>query len=330
MVLVATMPVITKDGRFIGILTGSIGLTQPGMLGNIAKTVIGKTGYLFITTADGKLIMHPDRKRLSQPAFPPNTNAQFARVLDGVEGTELSQDGEGRQILASYRRVPTSNWIVGAAYPTDEAFRPVDAMVHRFVVFLLLACVVVLAAIWMMTRYVMRPLVSLTGHLASYGGSQSRIAPLPGDTGTGEIHALTAAFNRLTARLHEREDALIETMKRYRLITEDSTDLITKHGPSGTILYASPVAASVLGTPHAALVGRSMLELVHPDDHEAVRVCFSEAYRERAQRTVVYRARHEDQHYVWLETTLKLMTSPEGEDTSEILCISRNIADRKR
>ena len=33
---------------------------------------------------------------------------------------------------------------------------------------------------------------------------------------------------------------------------------------------------------------------------------------------------------MWLETTLKLMTSPEGEDTSEILCISRNIADRKR
>ena len=73
-----------------------------------------------------------------------------------------------------------------------------------------------------------------------------------------------------------------------------------------------------------------MLEFVHPDDHEAVRAAFSRSVRRAAQRTVVYRARHEDQHYVWLETTLKLMTSPEGEETSEILCISRNIADRKR
>ena len=71
MVLVMTTPVFAKDGRFIGILTGSIGLTQPGMLGNIAKTVLGKTGYLFIVTADGKLIMHPDRQRLSKPAFAP-------------------------------------------------------------------------------------------------------------------------------------------------------------------------------------------------------------------------------------------------------------------
>ena len=172
MVLVATMPVFTKDGRFIGILTGSIGLTQPGMLGNIAKTVIGKTGYLFITTADGKLIMHPDRKRLSQPAF----RAEHERAVQASARRHrghriVARTATAARALASYRRVPTSNWIVAAVYPTDEAFRPVDAMVQRFVVFLLLACVVVLAAIWAMTRYVMRPLVSLTGHLASYGGS---------------------------------------------------------------------------------------------------------------------------------------------------------------
>ena len=56
MVLVMTMPVFAKDGRMIAILTGSLGLTHPGMLGNIAKTVIGKTGYLYIVTADGKLV----------------------------------------------------------------------------------------------------------------------------------------------------------------------------------------------------------------------------------------------------------------------------------
>ena len=66
------------------------------MLGNVAKTVIGKTGYLFITTADGKLIMHPNRERLSQPAFAPGTNRQFMRAVDGIEGTELTNDADGR------------------------------------------------------------------------------------------------------------------------------------------------------------------------------------------------------------------------------------------
>src|SRR5204863_9629500 len=122
MVLVMTMPVFAKDGRMIAILTGSLGLTHPGRLGNIAKTVIGKTGYLYIVTADGSLIMHPDRTRLSQKAFAPRVNPLFDRALKGYEGTEMTVDSNGRDALVSYKRVPSSNWIVAAIYPKDEAY----------------------------------------------------------------------------------------------------------------------------------------------------------------------------------------------------------------
>jgi HAMP domain-containing protein len=213
MVLVMTTPVFSKDGRFAAILTGSLGLTHPGMLGNMAKTVIGKTGYLYVVTADGKLIMHPQQQRLSQRAFVPGANPLFDRALAGFEGTEETFDSDGRAALVSYKRVPASNWIVAAVYPKDEAFAAMHDLVWRFVEFLLVACVIVVAAIWVLTRYTMRPLVSLTRHLASYTSSEE-IAPLAGDKGRGEIRALTSAFNRLTARLHQREDALIETMQK--------------------------------------------------------------------------------------------------------------------
>src|SRR4029453_17251734 len=126
------------------------------------------TGYLYIVTADGKLIMYPDRARLSKPAFAPGTNSLFDRALEGFEGTEESTTFNGRQALVSYQRVPSSNWIVGAVYPKDEAFLIVDELRTRFVEFLLIACVIVLAAIWILTRYLMRPLVSLTAHLTNY------------------------------------------------------------------------------------------------------------------------------------------------------------------
>ncbi len=192
MVLVATTPVFAQDGRMIAILTGSLGLTRPGMLGNIAKTVIGKTGYLFIVTADGKLIMHPDRTRLSQPPYALHANALFDRALAGFEGTEEALDPEGREALVSYQRVPSSNWIVGAVYPKDEAFVAFHNLISRFVGFLLVACVIVVAAIWVLIRYLMGPLVSLTHHLATYTDTEARIAPLTGDAGSGEIRALRA------------------------------------------------------------------------------------------------------------------------------------------
>jgi len=332
MVLVLTTPAFTKDGRFIGILTGSVGLTNPGMLGNIAKTVIGKTGYLFIVTSDGKLIMHPDRKRLSQPAFAAATNALFDRALQGFEGTEEALDPDGREGFISYKRIPASNWIVGAIYPKDEACVAVNAMIWRFAAILFVACFIVVAAIWLLTRFLMQPLVSLTGHLARYTDTEERLAPLNGDNrrASGEIRALTTAFNRLTSRLHEREDALIETMQSYQLITENSTDLITKHTADGVITYASQIAETVLGFVHTALVGHSLFEYVHPEDYEVVRVAFGVAAQDKSQRTVIYRVRHLDQHYVWFETTLRRMQGASGEATAEVLCISRDISERKR
>jgi diguanylate cyclase (GGDEF)-like protein/PAS domain S-box-containing protein len=329
MVLVMTMPVFAKDGRMIAILTGSLGLTHPGMLGNIAKTVIGKTGYLYIVTADGKLIMYPDRQRLSQVAFTPLANPLFDRALNGFEGTEETLDANDRQALVSYKRVKSSNWIVAAVYPKDEAFLAVHDLIWHFVEFLLVAFVIVVVAIWVSMRYLMRPLVSLTKHLSNYTATEE-IAPLLGTAGSGEIGALTTAFNRLTARLHEREDALVETMQRYQLITENSTDLITKHEPAGAISYASPVSSTVLGISHDALIGRSLCEFVHPEDFEVVRAAFAQATQAKTLPTVIYRARHVDQHYVWFETTMRLMKGATGEETEKILCISRDISDRKR
>src|SRR5258706_6389399 len=111
MVLVLTTPVFAKDGRLIAILTGSIGLTNPDMLGNVAKTVIGKTGFLFIVTAGGNLIMHADRKRLAQPAYAAATNPLFDRALKGFEGTEEARDMDGREAFVSYKRASSSERI---------------------------------------------------------------------------------------------------------------------------------------------------------------------------------------------------------------------------
>jgi diguanylate cyclase (GGDEF)-like protein/PAS domain S-box-containing protein len=329
MVLVMTQPVLSRDGHLLGILTGSLGLTRPGMLGNIAKTVVGKSGYLQIVTADGKLIMHPDRKRLSQRAYQLNTNASFERALQGFSGTEESEQPNGRTALVSHSRVPSAQWIVSAVYPKEEALAAVDDLIWRFAQLFVLACVVVLAAVWGLTRYFMRPLVSLTHHLTDYTATDARIAPLNHGGGSGEVHALTSAFDHLTARLHQREDALIEAMQRYQLITENSKDLITKHTTEGVITYASPVAATVLGVPHTELVNRSLFEFVHPEDFDAVQAAFAEASEGRVERTFVFRARHTNQHYLWLEVTLGMMASIAGEATAEVLCISRNISDRK-
>lgn len=56
----------------------------------------------------------------------------------------------------------------------------------------------------------------------------------------------------------------------FRAIIEQSPDAIVVHR-HGTVLYANPACAGVLGIPDSAwLVGRSVLDYMHPDDHPAI------------------------------------------------------------
>jgi diguanylate cyclase (GGDEF)-like protein/PAS domain S-box-containing protein len=119
-------------------------------------------------------------------------------------------------------------------------------------------------------------------------------------------------------------------MNKYQIITDNSTDLITKHSPDGTITFASEVSSSILGMAPGELIGHSLCEFVHPEDFDIVRRAMKEAAQAKTLPTIIYRARHTDQRYVWFETTLRLIREATGEETQTILCISRDISDRKR
>ena len=326
-VVVLTMPILSRDGKLVGLLTGSLGLTRPEMLGSVAKTHVGQSGHVSIVTADGKLIIDPDARRLSKPQYAAGTNALFDRALKGFEGTESSIDESGRVAFISYHRIKTSGWIVSAVYPKDEAYEDIGNLVRNFLLALAAAALGVLLAIWSLTRYLTRPLIALSRHITAYSATEGRIAPLPGGTGSGEVHALTTAFNALTRRLNEREESVVNTMREYQVITESSTDLITRHSRDGAIHFASPASRTVLGIDAQDLLGINIANLVHPDDLPRLREAF-DAVSGDAASTVAYRARLASDEYVWLESALRSL-SVGGQD-DQVLCLSRNIDERKR
>lgn len=54
----------------------------------------------------------------------------------------------------------------------------------------------------------------------------------------------------------------------YLLLTENSTDMISRHTSEGVYTYASPACRSLLGYEPEELVGHSAYEFFHPDDLE--------------------------------------------------------------
>src|SRR4051812_37145765 len=61
-------------------------------------------------------------------------------------------------------------------------------------------------------------------------------------------------------------DALADSERRYRMLAENATDLISRQDPDSTFLYASPSSRELLGIDAGEIVGMRALELQHPDD----------------------------------------------------------------
>jgi len=110
--------------------------------------------------------------------------------------------------------------------------------------------------------------------------------------------------------------------ERYRLLVENSLDLICELDASGGYLYVSPNYKTTLGYESAELLGNSRLDLVHPDD-----VHLLQARLAAREGEVTFRFRHKDGSWRWLDSTGRAYYTSAGEQ--RIVVVSRDITDRR-
>jgi diguanylate cyclase (GGDEF)-like protein/PAS domain S-box-containing protein len=126
------------------------------------------------------------------------------------------------------------------------------------------------------------------------------------------------------------ETALRDSEARYRLMAENSTDLIARTTARGVLVYASDAVRSLLGYEPSEIVGHSVLEYIDPDDHHIVRRHTEGIGLGNTARTYSYRARRKDGTFVWFETTSRPIESSKEGGIDEIVSVSRDISERRR
>lgn len=119
-----------------------------------------------------------------------------------------------------------------------------------------------------------------------------------------------------------------DELAALRMLVENSTDMLSRHTPTGTYTYVSPACRELLGYEPEELLGRSAYDLFHPDDLAAVSANHDEVLEQPDVRTIVYRIRHRDGHYIWFETTSHAVRDPRDGEIVEIQTSSRDVTRR--
>lgn len=121
-----------------------------------------------------------------------------------------------------------------------------------------------------------------------------------------------------------------EEADRYRLLAEQSTDMISRHTASTewAFIDVNPAVEKVLGYTAKEIIGTSGYELFHPEDADNLRKRTESVRYKQGIYTNVYRYRHKRGHYIWLETTSRTIRDKSGEPI-EIICVSRDVTERE-
>lgn len=149
----------------------------------------------------------------------------------------------------------------------------------------------------------------------------SRFAPITSKQ--GEIIG-GAVFSKNITTVKEASNALEESEKKYKLIAQNTTDIIALHNTDGSFYFISPICEEVTGFSPEDLIGKHPNQFLHPDDQHSAADIFKSVMEFGEVIRVTSRFKTKKDDWVWLESAMGRITDASGV-VKYIQITSRNV-----
>ena len=137
----------------------------------------------------------------------------------------------------------------------------------------------------------------------------------------GTVRTYTDVTARKTA-----ESNLAESEARYRLLSENASDLIVLATPNRSKRYVSPAVSQMLGFSVEEVLDMTIKQLAHPDDAAELRSTITALSPEVPRGSATYRMKRKDGSFIWVEAGLQFAKVDGGDG---VVCVIRDITKRR-
>ncbi|HEY4939801.1 MAG TPA: PAS domain-containing protein [Rhizomicrobium sp.] len=142
----------------------------------------------------------------------------------------------------------------------------------------------------------------------------------------GRVSAVLGVCHDMTRQVRA-EEAQAKAQAMYRLMTEESGDIIILYSPDSKMLFCSNALERLIGRSADEIRDGGYKNLVHPDDAvEAAKMTLRPVDGDIVVAT--WRIRHAKGHHLWLETTIRTVFDPETREPLNVISVSRDVTAR--
>ena len=128
----------------------------------------------------------------------------------------------------------------------------------------------------------------------------------------------------------QTEKSLVESKEKYRLITENASDLIVQVDTQFKPIYVSPSVTEYFGYMIKDIEGCNVLEFVYPPDRKKIEKMIEEGVNKKEKQfTFTHRVLTKSGEIRWLETNVNHLYDEAGRITGE-LYVARDVTDIRK
>jgi two-component system sporulation sensor kinase A len=145
---------------------------------------------------------------------------------------------------------------------------------------------------------------------------------------SGEVVALSAISRDITDK-KLKEKALKESEEKYRIIAENTTDLIGVVDLVGNVKYFSPSNRLLLGFDPSLYDGKKIQGFFHCEDRPKVKIAINEMVQTQKPVKFEVRCKHAHGHWVTLEANATPIVN-DNEQPNSFVVVARDLTERKK